>query len=149
MSVILRAYGKDFDVDALLDASTLPVSNAWMRGEPYRDDKPNGKRHKNSAVFVEVSDADFDQFEQMVDDAIRFLEANADEVRALVTFPGVDEEVMLDFGVEQGHFAARFNHFPARLVRLCGELGLALHLSSYMISDSSEGSCAVGSDEEE
>ncbi len=62
-----------------------------------------------------------------------FLRSEAKQVRRLVEWPGV-EGVTLDFGIEWRDVAAHCDHLPAELVRLAGELGLALEVSHYPIS---------------
>jgi hypothetical protein len=85
-------------------------------------------------VNIRVSDADFDDLAQQVQDVIGFLGRYADDVRRLVAFPGV-EGVDLDFGIRRRDVAGQYDSFPPGLVSLAGSLGLGLTISHYEISD--------------
>lgn len=131
MSAVLRAYGNDFDVDAFLVGSTLPVCAVKRRGEPvFPDSQPHGRRHEHSWVHVSASDADFDEFPRQAAEAAAFLRAEFEQVRRLCEWPGV-EGVSLDFGVQRRNVAVQCDVFPAELVRVAGSLGLAIELSQY------------------
>jgi hypothetical protein len=53
MPVVVRAYGKDFDVDASLAHCTLPVCAVKRLGEPvFSASEPDGRRHTESGVHV-------------------------------------------------------------------------------------------------
>jgi hypothetical protein len=138
MSAVLRAFGADFDVDAFLAGCTLPVCAVKRRGEPvFPASQPDGRQHKQSAVHVSVSDADFGEFPRQVEEATAFLRAEPDQVRRLCEWPGV-EGVTLDFGIAWRDVAAQSDHLPAELVRLAGALGLALEVSHYPVSNESQ-----------
>jgi hypothetical protein len=99
---VLRAYGPNFDVDEFLDGCTLPVCAVKRRGEPvFPASQPNGPFREQSGVHVSVGDAEFDDFPKQVEEAISFLESNAEQLRRLVEFPGVEGDVELDFGIER------------------------------------------------
>ncbi len=128
---MLRAYGAAFDVDAFLAGCTLPVCAVKRRGEPvFPASQPEGRRHEQSGVHVSVSDADFGEFPRQVAEATAFLRAEAEQVRRLVEWPGV-EGVTLDFGIARRDVAVQCDHLPAELLRLAGSLGLAIELSQY------------------
>ncbi len=131
MSAVLRAYGVEFDVDAFLNGCTLPVCAVKRRGELHHPaGRPDGRRHDRSGVHVSVSDADFDAFPQQVAEAIAFLRAEAEQIRRLCEFPGV-EDITLDFGITRRDVAAQFDYLPPELVRLAGSLGLGIELSQF------------------
>lgn len=133
MSVVLRAYGTSFDVDAFLADYTLPICAVKRRGEPvYPASRPNGHQHSHSGIHVSASDADFGEFPRQVEDTIRFLRANGEQIRRLCEYPGV-EDVTLDFGIERRDVAVQCDHLPAELIRLAGSLGLAIELSQYPV----------------
>ena len=101
MPAVLRAYGKNFDVDAFLANCTLPVCEVKRKGQPvFPASKPDGRRHEASGVHVLASDEDFNQFPRQVEESITFLQGSEVEVRRLCSFPGV-EGVTLDFGIER------------------------------------------------
>lgn len=131
MPSVLRAYGGDFDVDTFLADFTLPVCAVKRRGDSALPaSRPDGRRHERSGIHVPISDAGFDEFPRQVEETTTFLSANAEQVRRLVAFPGVDG-VTLDFGIVHRDVAVQIEHLPAELVRLAGSLGLAIELSRY------------------
>jgi len=127
VSCVLRAAGTSFDVETFCAATTLPVLAKRHVGDQHRPGVPALKR---SSINVNVSDADFDSLAQQVDEAVAFLERYTDEVRRLVTFPGV-EGVELEFGLRRRDVAAQTDSFPPRLVSLAGGLGLGITVSQY------------------
>jgi hypothetical protein len=139
MSTVLRAYGDNFDVDAFLADCTLPVCAVKRRGEPLLPtSQPDGRRHERSGVHVSVSDADFGAFPQQVAEAIKFLRSEAECIRRLCEFPGV-EDVTLDFGIARRIVMAQVDYLPPDLLRLAGAFGLGIELSQYSVSDAQEG----------
>jgi hypothetical protein len=134
MSAVLRAYGTRFDVDAFLVDCTLPVCTVNRRGEPVRSGQPNGCLCEQSGIHVSASNADFGEFPRQIEESIAFLRANAQQIRRLCEFPGI-EGVTLDFGIARRDVVAQYDHFPAELVRLAGSLGLAIELSQYPVKE--------------
>jgi hypothetical protein len=130
MSCVMRADGSSFDIDAFCASTSLDVIARHRAGESRR---PGAGPSTRSSINVRVSDADFANLPEQVDDAVGFLEAYADEVRRLVAFPGV-EDVTLDFGVKRRDVAAQSDSFPARLVSLAGGLGVGITVSQYAIT---------------
>ncbi|QEH38755.1 hypothetical protein OJF2_73610 [Aquisphaera giovannonii] len=138
MSAVLRAYGAEFDVEAFLTGCSMPVCAVKRRGElVFPASRPNGRRHEQSGIHVLASGAEFDEFPRQVEDASTFLQVEAEQVRRLVTFPGV-ECVTLDFGIACRDIAWQSDHLPAELVRLAGSLGLAIELSHYPTGEAAE-----------
>ena len=88
---------------------------------PYRVDK--GTAH------FDVSDANFDNFNGQIEDAITFLSSNGTDVKLLMSKPNATGD--LDFGIDWRDVVAQFDTLPAALVRLAGDLGLDLTLSHY------------------
>ena len=139
MPAVLRAYGSDFDVDELLAGCTLPLCAVKRRGEPvFPLSQPDGLRHDRSGVHVTVSDADFSEFPRQIAEATTFLQSEADQVRRLCRWPGV-EAVDLDFGIERRDVMVQCDRLPPALVRLAGSLGLGIELSHYCASGDEPG----------
>jgi hypothetical protein len=131
VSAVLRAYGDDFDVGAFLVGCTLPVCAVMRRGEPVNPaTQPHGRRHQQSGVHVSASEADFHEFPRQAAPAAAFLGAEFEQVRRPCEWPGV-EGVTLDFGVERRDVAVQCDVLPAELVRVAGQLGLAIEFSQY------------------
>ncbi|HEV7998820.1 MAG TPA: hypothetical protein VGP63_02995 [Planctomycetaceae bacterium] len=81
-------------------------------------------------MHVVLRGADFHEFPKQVAGATAFLLAEAEEIRRLRTFPGV-EDVTLDFGIERRDVVVQSDHLPADLIRAAGALGLGIELSQY------------------
>lgn len=139
MCTVLRAYGRDFDVDAFLAGCSLQPCSVRRRGEPRcPKSDPDGRVNEKSGINIGVSDADCNEFPRQVEETIAFLRNNAAEIRRLVTWPNVGE-VSLDFGIERRDVYVQCDYLPAELIRRAGELGLGIELSYYPISKEDEG----------
>ncbi len=79
---------------------------------------------------VVVSDAPGDDLPAQVEDAIQFLAAHHAELTRLMASSGMDGAV-LDFGIERRDVVVQCDTLPAPLIRLAGELGLAIEISLY------------------
>jgi hypothetical protein len=135
LTAVVRACGRDFDVDAFLAASPWRPTKVFRRGEPVvPGTRAAGRRSGESGFNVSVSEAGFDNFAGQLADAMEFLTNCEVEVRRLVQFPGV-AEVVLDFGIARRDVAAQYDRLPAELVRRAGACGLAIELSHYSVSD--------------
>jgi|SRR5579871_2136653 len=131
MSAVLRAYGANLDVDAFLIGCTLPVCAIMRRGEPvYPASQPDGRRHEFSGVHVSASDAGFGEFSRQVAEVTAFLRSEAEQVRRLCKFPGV-ESVTLDFGISRRDVAVQCDYLPPQLVRIAASFGMGIELSHY------------------
>jgi hypothetical protein len=136
---VLRASGAEFEPDAFLEGSSLEPTKVHKKGEPrLLRSKPDGPNHERSGITVAVSDASWSDLSAQVADAERFLEDYAAEIERLAHAPGV-ACLVLDFPIESridgSSVVAQSDRFPASLVRLAGQLGLALELSIYPLSD--------------
>jgi hypothetical protein len=137
MGCYLRVWGEAFDVDAFLADTALVWDPVWHRGErkriAFRDDP---REHQDSGVTTRVSAAE--DVDEQVADALAFLRSEADEIKRLLSMPGVTS-AYLDFGVFwRLNSAAQFSRFPAELLSRAGGLGMWLEVSYY----------ATGGDEE-
>jgi hypothetical protein len=133
VSAILRASGRDFDVDAFATHCRWKIAKIFRRGEERTSAKDLAARTRaESGLNVVVSDADFNALDKQIKDAVQFLTGNADEIRRLVEFPGVDG-VVLDFGTAQRDAIAKSHFLPADLVQAAGAVGIALEVSKYTI----------------
>ena len=139
MGCVLRASGSAFEPDAFLKGSTLSPSKVWRKGEARpRIGQMDGTTRSASGINVAVSNADFSDLRQQVQDAIGFLQSNRIELVPLTSFPGV-EDVSLDFGIVWRHdVLTQTDSLPSELVRLAGELRLGVEISHYPISDEAE-----------
>ena len=83
---------------------------------------------------VSVSTCEFSDLRGQIDDAIRFLSNNDEELQRLRDFPGL-EEMELDFPVEERDEAVQSNPFPAQVLSLLGALRIGLIVSRYPAPD--------------
>ena len=135
MSTMLRACGNEFDVDACLNNCTLPVCAVMKLGEPvFPRSRPDGKKHEQTGINIDVSDADFDNYPKQVEEAISFLKAYVEQIRQLREFPGV-ETLTLDFGIAQKDVPAQYIRLPNKLIQLAAALGLEIELSLYAVEE--------------
>ena len=141
---MLRINGRNLNVDALLKSTSLTERNSattvYRRGEPFLPrTQPNGRR-QYSGVNICISDAGFREFGKQIKHAIKSLQKNRRLLKRLISFKGVDGAV-LDFGIAYREGFAQFDHLPAQLINLAGELGLAIEISHYPVSKPSANSC--------
>lgn len=137
MSCVLRATGSDFAVDTFLATSKLSSCHVFHKGEPKSKTKSEGQRNQSSGFNAGVSTADFSDLPGQIEEALWFLQNNESELKQLAEYSGV-ETVQLDFPVDQKDVAIQNNIFPPKLLLLCGQLGIELNLSLYMIFDSAD-----------
>jgi hypothetical protein len=131
MACVLRVAGREFDVDAYIKRGALVPSAVYRRGEARFPTLPRARTNARSGFNIVVSKRPFSDFEGQVREALVFLEKQRRAIQALRRRDGV-EGATLDFGVERRPDAAvQVQGFPEELVRLAGQLGLALELSFY------------------
>ena len=137
MSCMFRIDGRSLNIDRLLSAVSLPATMSFRKGQHRSEIKKDGERNRNSGASFLVSNADFHQFEKQKKDAISFLTNKRTVIRRIMNWPGVDS-ACLDFGIERRDVAAQFDHLPAELLRLAGELGIDIEISQYSIEHKNE-----------
>jgi hypothetical protein len=120
----------DFDVDAFLRETQLAPCAVFRKGEIKGD-----KKRDMSALNIDVSKASFDDFKTQIKDAIKFLQKNKAEIKKLAMAKGLDGLPGLDFGIRKRDSFMQSDCFPAELITLAGDIGLAITLSQYPIED--------------
>jgi hypothetical protein len=130
MGCVLRAAGKDFDVDAFLKKSNLEALAVFRRGEPKSRNNPR-RINRQSSVNIEVSNASFDNVKRQVKDTINFLTENKTEIQRLLKFKGV-EGAELDFASNKNDQFLQEVEFPSELLALASSLCLSIKLSQYV-----------------
>lgn len=131
MSCVLRAFGKNFEVDRFVSNSPLAVSSIWRKGEQrFAKSLTNASLNESSGLRVVASEAEFFDLSQQIDDVLLFLRLNQEYIKGLSAFPGV-EGVGLDVGVDIHPPGWSSFTFPPELLRLAGEAGVSLCLSVY------------------
>jgi hypothetical protein len=137
LACVLRAIGRDFDVDSFLKDTPLPHDAPFHRGEP-RVSGEEGAKRSASGFNATVSPADLDDLDTQIQDASRFLREHEDELRRLGRFPGV-EEVCLDFGIAWRAGASQSDVFPADLLWQAGALDIDLVVTHHAVAAGSRG----------
>jgi hypothetical protein len=135
MSCVLRAWGKNFDVETFLQKSKLKPIAIWKRGQKFKRKIRGRKSHRDSGFNCEVSEKDFDQFNAQIRDAIDFMKFLKKDLKRLTAFPGV-EKAGLDFGITNRALSdkkilVQSDAFPAELAKLAGSLGLDIAMTLY------------------
>ena len=128
MSAVLRASGSNFDVDAFTSATSLKIITSFRKGEPRT--KKSRKLRSKSGLNIDVSDADFDNLKQQIDDTIRFFKEHEAELSKLRDSLGL-EHMCVDFGAEIYPPGWSWFSFPHELLLLAGKLRIDLDLSVY------------------
>ena len=133
MSCVLRASGRDFDVDSFLKGSTLKPLIVHHRGERRFPDSKI-QPGVQSGMNVSVSEREFSDLAGQIEDAILFIQKNAEELHRLRDFPGM-ERIDIDFPIRDRDVAVQCDAFPPKLLSLLGELRIGLVISRYPASE--------------
>jgi hypothetical protein len=136
LPTILRALGKDFPVDVFVQTTTLPVTMKYRRGDPITTSSTQTCR--DSGIAIDISRADWHEFDRQVSDSTLFLGRHWDEIVRLIKFDGV-EEAWVDFGVGWSKDGAHYYRWPADFITMLADLGLALEVSHYPTNEPSAG----------
>ncbi|NOU44983.1 MAG: hypothetical protein HOO87_15770 [Methyloglobulus sp.] len=131
MSCILRAGGENFEVEKFIEQNSMKPDSFWKKGDPcFSNSNTNFKLNETSGIRVLVSEADFLELPQQIEDAILFFAKHKSEIVKLTSFQGV-EDIDLDFGTEAHQTRWSSFTFPPQLMLLVGTLGVSLCISIY------------------
>jgi hypothetical protein len=130
MSCVLRASGSCFDVDEFLKNSTLDVLTAFRRGAPQFLTSSITRKSEFSGMSVSVSTRESSDLRGRIEDAIRFLSENKQELARLRDSPGLDR-LELDFPLEEREVVYQRDAFPHELLLLLGNLRIGLVISRH------------------
>jgi hypothetical protein len=118
MSCVLRARGTNFDVDSFLKESSLEALIVFHRGElQFPTSTVPQRKIECSGMNLSVSTREFLDLKGQIEDAVRFLSGNEEELKRLRGFPGV-EQVELDFPIEEREVVFQSDAFPPHLLSL-------------------------------
>jgi len=123
---VLRVLGDAFQSERFLAGSSFTPCNVFRKGEP----KAKERVWETSGMAIPVSDASGDNFVEQVQDSIRFLKINANELARLRNHTGL-EAMSLDFGVNRKDGFLQSSFFPPELISLAASLGIGIELSIY------------------
>ena len=136
MGCILYFVGFDADVDRLKELSPIAPYRTFRRGEA-QSTRPNSRRAATSGVNLLVSDADFEELERQLSDAMSFLQAHAPALKKMREVPGV-ERAGLDFGIAKRDVIVQIDTFPADFLALLAEINCGLVLTQFPVSKRSK-----------
>jgi hypothetical protein len=138
MSCFLRISGPGFDPDDFSKSCGIPPYRIARKGELKFPSSPRiTSTHDVSGCHYEVSDAEFEEFETQIQDAIQFLKSNAAALACIQDRTDI-QYAALDFGIELRDVAVQCDYIPPELLFLAGSLGLGIELSHYPISTETE-----------
>ena len=133
MACYLRIYGDQLNPKELVHSLKIPVSKIWIKGAPRFKSNPQ-KVNSNSGLNIQISDAEWHEFEKQKIEAIHYLAQHLEILSEVVSYSGV-EGAYLDFGIEWRDVPVQSDSFPPELVKLAGRIGLGLELSQYPPDD--------------
>lgn len=130
--VYFELLGDSFDPDvALVGSPLLEFADIQRKGEGAgltRDPVC-----ETSGLQIWVGGNETAGLEEQITEALRFLREDAEEIRRLRRFPGVDY-ARLRFGDHWPEkVAVHYPLLPSELLLACGELGLDIVLSQYLL----------------
>jgi hypothetical protein len=135
MSCVLRILGKDLNIDDFILHSGIIPYKKWYKGSPQLQSKSDGKLHEHSGCAVEISKAEFNEFQQQLKDAVIFLRSNESQLSYITTTPTI-EYAVLDFGVN--YEINKFNqthYFPTDFLMELSQLNIGLEVTVYGTDD--------------
>jgi hypothetical protein len=138
MSCVIRLVGKNLDVDKLMAKSKLKPAAVFRKGEPKIKTNPKSKKNEVSGIAIDVSDAGFDDLDAQVQDAIKFLGKNKNEIKKFVRLAGAAGKPQLDFAIERRNVLFQTDYLAPQLLMLAGNLGLGICLSQYPQGETGE-----------
>ena len=130
MSCILRAIGKNLDIDNMLNEIPLEPDRIWKKGEPRFRNSPESRINSVSGASFLASNAEMNEFEKQQEEATRYLKQNASLIKEVAGYPGV-EEATIDFGVELRDVAIHCDYLTPEFVRYAAEAGIGIEISHY------------------
>lgn len=122
---VLRVEGSSFDVDRFMAGSKLSPCKIWHVGE-----KAGKTRPASVTAGIHVVTSNADDLPTQIEQTLEFLRRRRDELLRLRDEKGVDD-LLLDFSVLDRDVAAQYDRFPAELVRVASDYGMAIEISRY------------------
>lgn len=131
MGCVLHFSGEVVELEQLMVICPVEPCTVFRKGEP-RSSRPNSRLCRISGLNIEVSNADFEEFEAQQKDAIAFLRMHHSQIKAMRQVSGVSR-ACLDFGIAMRNVVSQSDQFDAELISLLGPLNVALVLSQYPV----------------
>ena len=126
---VLKIHSKTTSFKKFCETTKIPVFSVTEKGEL------RGKTRVSETFVVsfDVSDAEWDEFTEQVNDAINFLIKNFDELNQLIT-KVPDSDGYLDFPIYSrlnDNIVNQNDHLPKELISLAGKLNLGIEMAMY------------------
>ena len=138
MSCILRVSGNhNFRIDEYLTFSKLNAYSIYRIGEKRKHRmKLNSEFYETNGFQIEVSNAEFDDFDQQKSDANTFLKENFDslsQMRAYGLKSDNENSIYLDFAIENLYqdYYVQTKFLEPEILKLAGSLNIEIALSLY------------------
>ncbi|MCB2379097.1 hypothetical protein LGH70_15965 [Hymenobacter sp. BT635] len=132
MSRNLQFSATNFDVESLRGGLELELEEIHKQGEPLY---VGGPPYSNSGFLITYSKADFDSFQQQIEDAIAFIKKHKHDLKLLgdlkASLP--DSEYVFCFCIHtrMSNDYLQEDQFPNELLKLLGEIGAGLSLTQF------------------
>lgn len=131
---VLHVAGHTFDPHSVLGRLSCRPYAVFRKGEKAFPNNPNSEKvHELGGFKCDVSSVD-DDLAGQARDAISFLRQHYTALAQLASVPAIEAKY-LDFGyacrLDGERCCVQYDHLPAELLRLCGELGISIELSLY------------------
>lgn len=131
MSCLLCFIGEDLDVDILVERIGIPGFRKRYKGELF---SPRRKLYsKSSSASIQISDADFENFNQQVEDAQKFLQTNKNKLMFIADTVGL-QYTYISFGSNSTSLiekSIQSFYFPISLITVCAELKISIETTIY------------------
>lgn len=137
MPCYLYINGKDFNVDEFVNKTCIPPEDVSRRGDTLPVPRPNGRTIKISAVQYIVSEADFNEHEKQINDALLFFRNHWQVISEHIVDAGI-EFIYLDFGMDNEINREKITKtfiFPAELLKYLSVINCDLHVALYYAID--------------
>lgn len=126
---VLKIHSETTSFKKFCETTKIPVFSVTEKGEL------RGKTRVSETFVVsfDVSDAEWDEFTEQVNDAINFLIKNFDELKQLIT-KVPDSDGYLDFPIYSrlnDNIVNQNDHLPKELISLAGKLNLGIEMAMY------------------
>jgi len=127
----LKIYSEKVSFKDFADQTTLSVYSVHDKGDVrHKKKKTCWEEYR---ISIEVSDAEWDEFDQQVIDAIEFLENNHAEIANVLSLSD-DTYAYLDFPLWSRldkNIVNQNDHLPPKLVKLLGKLNIGIEMAVY------------------
>lgn len=126
---VFRISGEVVQLDGLIALCPVEPIAVFRKGE-LRSSRPNSSLCSITGLNIDVSKADFHEFDQQKRDAIAFLGAHDAKLRQMRQYAGVTY-ACIDFAIDKRDVFVQSDRFEVELLSLLASLDISLELSQY------------------